>query len=75
MLTDKFLCDLAVCISVGCGDLQRHVDDVPLARDNNLHHHHEQQGQHLVDLNTRMVYPPRIFIGPMYMLAYIIIQS
>ena len=33
------------------GDSEGHVDDVPLCGDHNLDHHHEEQGQELIDLN------------------------
>ena len=33
---------VALGVDVGCGDLERHVDDIPLGGDDNLDHDHEE---------------------------------
>ena len=41
---------IALRIEAAEGDGERHVDDVPLGGDDHLDHHHEEQGEELIDL-------------------------
>ena len=43
-------------VSQGRSGGEGHVDDEPLAVDNDLHHHDEEEGQELVHLNNKLVF-------------------
>ena len=42
--------NIALRIEASEADGERHVDDVPLGGDHHLDHHHEEQGEELIDL-------------------------
>ena len=43
-------------VSQGKSGGEGHIDDEPLAVDDDLHHHDEEEGQELVYLNNKLVF-------------------